>query len=226
MAEEIIYKKGYVFFIDILGFKKLVETESAAYIKKLIDYFHDFFLNGDFAKSIKTHWSITQVSDCIVISFEEKKTYSFYLLLHAFFDLQTMLLTKENILIRGACCYGDIYHTDKHLFGTAYQNAYQYEENFAIYPRIIVIPEDTEHLFISEREHCKEFLKLDTDGLYYLDYINIDIADIEEDKKQEYLDKLKEKIEQGKKNYSNKLSTLIKYNWLENKYNEFIKNRK
>lgn len=54
MAEEIIYKKGYVFFIDILGFKKFIETESAAYIKKIIDYFHDFFLNGDFAKSIKT----------------------------------------------------------------------------------------------------------------------------------------------------------------------------
>lgn len=65
--EEINYKNGYVFFIDILGFKKLIETRKASGIKKLIDYFHDFFLNGNFAEKIKEHYSITQVSDCIAL---------------------------------------------------------------------------------------------------------------------------------------------------------------
>lgn len=228
MSEElknVKYKNCFVFFIDILGFKKLVSEKKANEIKDIIEYFYKAF-ESDFNKQPYQNYNITQVSDCIVISFEKEPQFKLYLLLHILFDLQTALLADKGVLIRGACRFGKLFHDDKYLFGEAYQNAFYSEEKTAVYPRIIISQEDFDKFLIMEKEHCKEFLKLDTDGMYYLDYINVDITDIDENKKNEYRNKIKQRISEGIDKYKSNPDILIKYKWLETKYNEYINSRK
>lgn len=219
--KKVEYKNCFVFFIDILGFKELIKKNNAAEIRDIIEYFYKIF-ESDFSKPPYQNYNITQVSDCIVISFEKEPKFQLYMLLHIFFDLQSALLADKGVLIRGAGRFGKLYHDDKYLFGEAYQNAFYSEEKTAIYPRII-IPQDVFNQFTeTEKDHCNELLKKDADGMYYLDYINIDITDISNNKKEEYRTKIKQRISDGIEKYKNNPDILIKYKWLETKFNEYI----
>ena len=71
------YEKRFVFFIDVLGFSKKVENStSPEEIKNIIDC-----LKQDFIRENKKHnleYQITQVSDCIVISFKKSTRFKFF----------------------------------------------------------------------------------------------------------------------------------------------------
>jgi hypothetical protein len=153
------YIDKFVAFVDILGFKNLVdsiESKSPTHendFKKVLSILN--FLNEESNES-NTHHDlltyeltdkgllekelgnpvITYVSDCIVISTEG--TFDGFKSLCNKLTKFSTDVAADGIFLRGAITYGKIFHTGRLLFGTGYQNAFKLESTKAINPRIIV----------------------------------------------------------------------------------------
>jgi len=162
------YKRAIVTFIDILGFKKLVETESEKTITDLLELFHMTFNECTMIRvksqntedgTIKTETStvpqILHFSDSIVrISYPDyfgdvraevlDDMYEFNKMtmeISCLSHIQETLLCK-GILIRGGMTIGDIVFDSKKdiLFGPALNRAYYLENTISHLPRIIIDP--------------------------------------------------------------------------------------
>ncbi len=223
-------------FVDILGFKNhLDETldadendriEKIALIHKAIDLIHELPSKGSYEFGMTK--MITQFSDSIVISFKiDDKDQVFQVFMDMFFV--AIELANNGFLTRGGITYGKLIHTEKVLFGPAMVDAYVLESKKAIYPRIIIdkyIFEIGEN-FSSNKEYFidKEYfdyISLDDDGLYYIDYISKASSIFDEPLYDilMYLAKLKAIYNKGLLVQDQKVIT--KMNWLKNKINSYI----
>lgn len=216
------YEQRFVFFIDVLGFSKKVENSTKSEeIKNIIDC-----LKQDFIRENKRHnleYQITQISDCIIISFKNQPSENFKLLsiILIIEYLQANAFVKYGLLFRGAGTYGNLIHNDEYLFGTAYQEVYKLETKYAIYPRIIIEKEILDKLFITEKEYCLEYLK-DDELFYYIDFLgNENNSDDSIEEKEKFYNKAKEIIKRGL-NESKDKDVSRKYEWLKEKYNKAI----
>ena len=117
------------------------------------------------------------------------------------------------IFLRGAIAEGDFY-LDKHLiFGKGLVDAYIAQENYAIYPRIIL----SDNL-VAGREISvdgKETLPKDEDGYYYINTLEryIDCESLQELEENERYQKMKARIDTELSGYVDK-RVREKYLWL------------
>lgn len=232
-----IYEDRIVCFLDILGFKNIIND--AASNKKVESQYEisDIINILDIMKKylkIESNESreVTQFSDCIVISFlENDRSGVFYILLDLLHLIMELLSNK--IIVRGAITKGKLLHNKDLVFGPALVKAYELESTVAIYPRIILGNEillsgAMNHNYDSssteELESIWDIISKDADGMFYIDYFNSAQSELNhpEDQMPKYLTNLKEFIETSieSSNYSIK----IKYMWMANKFNELINN--
>lgn len=140
-----------VAYIDILGFKDMIATEShlpvfaLRFIKRFINVFYrsinENYNNDDEDNEIDDVDlpKATMFSDSIVIS-QPMTEVDYPLFIDLIAQLQYGLFSK-GILIRGGISCGKLYHDENYLFGKGLINAYIFESTYADYPRILV---DTE----------------------------------------------------------------------------------
>jgi hypothetical protein len=146
-------KEKYIAFVDVLGFKNLVnkiekkETYDSSFHNTdkdtfgTINKFYEQVSIENYLEKDNEDLQITCISDCLIIS-----ATSYSNILRFLFYLQNNLLCQDydnnKLLTRGYLTKGKFIHdTSKNLiFGEAYQRAYLAEENEAINPRIIVDP--------------------------------------------------------------------------------------
>lgn len=160
-------------FIDILGFKELVENaEKNNDYNKLSSLINESTKLFDDLKS-SSEFQFTQISDSFVLScksFDINDSMVFMIHLQELIDI----FLKEGILLRGGVTVGKIVHTKKLLMGTGFNKAYQLENKEAIYPRVIIDRELLDYwetcLYDHNIENILEVSK-DYDGFYYMDYI-------------------------------------------------------
>jgi hypothetical protein len=140
------YKNSYVAFLDVLGFKKLVFSESEEDKKKIENYFEIINDEIDKLKEIQSKEQINYIviSDSIIITIEQSEDKNQNIdnlrqLCIAVGKIQYRL-ALHNIWLRGGISSGETYidGNDKQIVGTGYINAYLLEENHAIVPRVIV----------------------------------------------------------------------------------------
>ena len=174
MNQPVKYKKCIVVFLDILGFKKIVETE------KLAPFFSDLFsaINNLTQLGLKnmhlTDLKTAVLSDSFIASVPFKRA-SFNKILRFIFVVQYMLL-QEGIVARGAITIGNLYHENNIVFGPALVNAYLLQEHNAIFPRTI-IDEETLKICLgttASAVDCKTTynkFKKDSDGFWFYDFI-------------------------------------------------------
>jgi hypothetical protein len=145
------YEKRIVAFIDILGFKNIVEnTDKAFTIINIISNVKKS--KKKLIKEIReTKIEITWFSDCIVIS-TPMNIYYLNLLLAILQEIQLELIQNE-ILIRGGISMGDCFHNKDKLFGPAMNKAYKLESSQAKVPRIII---DEEIIKFIDEVHIEE----------------------------------------------------------------------
>ncbi len=161
-------------FIDILGFKELVECSEKAsdysklskLIKRATNLFKDLTYINDF--------QFTQFSDSFILSFKSFKSEDSMLFMMQLQQLIDLFLT-ENILLRGGVTIGKLIHTKTILMGTGMNQAYYLESQLAKYPRVIIDKELLGHwencLYDYNVENMFGVTK-DCDGEYFIDYIN------------------------------------------------------
>lgn len=169
------YTERIVCFIDLLGFKGIVEQCTRD--EKLLIHLHTMLselqankladavfggiptLNSDrqwttsehagITEAAKSNWplSITQFSDSFVISCPADNYGSCRLLLQTVYAVNRLFFWHLGVLMRGGIAKGQLIHEQGGvLFGPAMNAAYALESSAAIYPRILINADAAKHL--------------------------------------------------------------------------------
>jgi len=131
-------EKAYVAFIDVLGFKNIVYNNNHEKLSKFFEITKTSFELFDQTKAKLKKFIL---SDSIIFAIEQGEN-NLKEILIAIRNLQAFL-AAENIWVRGAISFGDVYMGDwgdgKIIYGDGYIKAYELEKK-AVYPRVIIDP--------------------------------------------------------------------------------------
>jgi len=182
------YTTCYIAFLDLLGFKKIIESKQC---EEIVQIFSEIkkqkikkifinekgqsktFIDQDLIQEVK----LKIMSDCICFFIDASIPHAFFLLL-AICDMFQFVMAKrdEPILMRGGIVQGQIYAEGDIAFGPGLTDAYLLEEKSAKYPRIIISKETLEE---AKSQIDNGFLgyidgvtQLDEDGYYIIDYLS------------------------------------------------------
>ena len=174
------YKKSLLAYLDIIGFKKKVDSslkfsEEAEAIYELLLVHHrttQIINKGKPAPPVEmTKLKATSFSDNIVISLPSMndKTFRLFVDLVTYFQWETI---DYYSFLRGAIVFGDICHTKEVVFGPAIIHAYEIERKVAKWPRVVVDPQLVGLLSEKNRQFVFDYmLSKDANGLPFVDYL-------------------------------------------------------
>ncbi len=141
---DIVYEKRFVSYLDVLGFKAIVDGPDG--LKKIQEYFAA--LNHTLATKLDgLEIDVITISDSVILSIPvpdksaDQKRKLFEKICDAVSDFQCAMAQK-NIWMRGAITYGECYISKDpvQIVGPAYIKSYELEQSTAIYPRVIIDP--------------------------------------------------------------------------------------
>jgi hypothetical protein len=151
-VEEVTYEERLVLFADILGFKDLVKSsgnndvDALSKVQRIMGILAK--LNQDENSALRTDHRtgndpqdyhnavITSFSDHIVVSVPKGRPDAVCWLLRTAYIMAYQLM-EEGVLCRGGIALGKLYHTKQYIFGTAFLDAYELEQDESRYPRIL-----------------------------------------------------------------------------------------
>jgi hypothetical protein len=192
---NIEYKQRITAFVDILGFKNIVESTISNKIidsSKVQDIGEVLLYAIDELKEFtgggieNNTFRFSHFSDSFVVSRVIETRYDIMLFFIALSNIMDALRTSR-MLVRGGVTIGELMHDHGLLFGPALNRAYKLESKHAIVPRIIVdenlekeFPEIDdvggrtdlpEFNYCSFRDHVLDemFFSVDDDGATYVD---------------------------------------------------------
>jgi len=137
------FKEKFVAFIDILGFKGMVdaaESGSGKTLPELLTLISNLGNHADLqfyekhgpeicpdAPRINKNldFIITQISDCVIVSAEISPAGIINLVAHC--SKVVMRLLKEGVMCRGYITRGSVYHTNTQIIGSGYNQAFSKE---------------------------------------------------------------------------------------------------
>lgn len=136
------YEQRYCAFIDILGFRELIQKInhgelSTLTLRTMLELVHRpsrLRVQDAMLKASELH--AQSISDAVAISVSCTSVG----LLHLFSVLEDLALRllAAGSLLRGAIAKGPLYHDERMVFGQALVDAYHLESNIARYPRIMI----------------------------------------------------------------------------------------
>ncbi len=145
--EKTKYTECYVAFLDMLGFKKLIEDSSCDEIAEIFTKHlkrrplrgaylgNEIFILKDTINKLKAK----VMSDSICFYIDVNVTNALLCIIMSCINFQYELYkNKIPIFIRGAIVRGHLYAEEDIIFGPGLTQAYLMEENNAKYPRIIL----------------------------------------------------------------------------------------
>lgn len=225
-----------VVFMDILGFKNIINQFDNQEMNKLVYNIMNYFKwikESNYKGFLAEHdigKEVTVFSDSIVVSYDASLPGQVFFILLDIIHIQLDLAAK-GIFLRGGVSIGNLTHENDIVFGPAMLDAYNLESKIAKYPRIIIDEKVFQFAYNNpgynntneqELEYIEGLVRRDNDGWYYTDYLT---QCCELDKQTDIyvvLDSIKNKIQQ----YINDDNKDIreKYEWL-NEYYEWALNQ-
>lgn len=222
------YKTCIIAFLDILGFKQLINKKQFDTIREIFSSIlsdedatialhiaSDRDVRFDSYNKILDIKEVHILSDSIVIAAPADKPESLAVVIDICDCIQQQLYElRVPVFLRGAISKGDFYSEGNMIFGKGLVDAYLAQENYAIYPRVLLSQEIVEDMIVSVYE--KKQLPKDTDGYYYLDTLKsyFDCASSNELLCSEKYKRLSKYVERQLKGYSDK-RIREKYLWLK-----------
>lgn len=184
---NINYQLRYVAFLDLLGFKNMV-NQSVVNQDVLNNIYHALSYSGRMQHDnyfgllpmVDLGKQVTAFSDSIVISYDALMPGGGF---HVLMDLVYICndLLGIGIPVRGGVTVGQLIHDEQKCFGPAMVEAYTMESEKAKYPRIIIDQSVLEYDLSKpgeantveyEAEYLSGIIKKDyRDGQYFLDYM-------------------------------------------------------
>lgn len=184
-----MYEDRLVVFLDILGFKNIVQRSInnenlVGLIKSVAEFniklqFATFASNKGINNEFPYGIQVTVFSDSIVISCPVLSGGIGYFLLCV--ASHCLAINRLGFFVRGGITYGKLYHNGNVCFGPAMNRAYELESHLAIYPRVLIDASTFGYLVsnISEELLHEEFSVLFNygieDSIHYwlqLDYLS------------------------------------------------------
>ena len=136
-----IYEKRIIAFVDILGFKTMIDDSKADTLlrRKIKEVMEIIRESAD--TSIKSSVrKVSTFSDSAVISYPLTHASALLYLLLDIIHLQ-LKVGALGVMIRGGIAIGDCYHDGKIVFGPAMIEAYRLENTVAKWPRVVITAE-------------------------------------------------------------------------------------
>lgn len=239
---RLMFEERFIAFVDILGFKEIVKqaTNDITYQDKVLkvlnyiakirndNYYSDWAKQGVFN-------DVSVFSDSIVISYPCDRSDGdglFYLLM----DLIHLcfILIRNNIYVRGGITVGGVIHDQNISWGPAFVDAYELENQNAIYPRIIIDRKAIERgkeLYAQkfpldqDGDDLDKLIQLDEDGAYFLDYLSQWGEFDDPEDYLEWLEYIRIGVEDNLKN-AKEPRIKMKYVWFAHYYNDTVKKLK
>lgn len=208
-----IQKKCVVAFIDLLGVSYKIEVGS----QWALDWVWLFYKS--ITQEIKQHENVKFkiFSDNILIckEIDENNPKQCVLEIIEVLDkIEELMFTSKALFIRGAVVVDDLHFSDNFVYGKALVRAYELENKYAVYPRVVI---DNSALELVNDEKLP--IVQDKDGLYFYDYIQFCIVE----NKEEWLKKIRtfkfNVLLNIRGNLTN-ASVLNKMEWAVNYYND------
>lgn len=175
---DVQYTKYYVAFLDILGFKNLVNgpeatCQSILSIYQGFDVMQKTYFGNDYGEAQDVKMKV--MSDSICLYIEADKPNALWSLISFCTVFQYDLLTiPQHIFVRGGIALGDMFVENDIVFGPALTQAYLLEEKNAKVPRIIILKETLEYGKKQADKDAADLMEISTfrddDAFYVLNY--------------------------------------------------------
>jgi len=226
IKETLETEPHFIAYFDILGYENMIKAGGEEKIKSLLSII-DESVKGAMVlaytfNEIGTNIKMKVFSDNFFFCTKDDP----YILVILISLIQTSLAMND-IFIRGALCYGNIYFDDHYVFGKGIIDAHFLESNIALFPRIIL--DNTIIKAISPEagfEIISDYIYEDFDGNKYISYLNNknDKEKMLNDSEMSFDDILSTHKKLIQKNLSSEdKSVLQKYQWCKRYHNKFCK---
>jgi hypothetical protein len=231
------YKPAIITFFDILGFKEIVKTSKCNEITEILDWL-GYVAAADVEPGSNHSPQVVTFSDSVIRTQRiDNQTYRMGLLFQEILSIlwAQMELSFRGILIRGAMTIGKVAGSPNRIFGPGFVEAYELESQIAQYPRVIVSSKalrmlDESNILIAqhhsrqiEKEYVKNLLRLDTDGVWFIDYLVKSESEVDDPSYYvELLSKHKDLITKNLKSTEIPPVDIHKYTWLAQYYNSTV----
>lgn len=211
-----IQKQCAVVFIDVLGIKNKIESNS----KWALDWMWIFYKN--IMNEIKNNSQIKVriFSDNILICEEidgKNPEIAIYEILSVIEKIEFEQFKIGALFLRGSFVVDDLHFDENFVYGQALLKAYELESKTAIYPRVIVDDSVLKHIKIEN-----SFISLDNDNVYFYDYLQAYITK-NKDSSFDKLSRLSGNILLNLQSKNITESVIKKMDWLINYFNNTCK---
>lgn len=225
------YEDRIVAFVDVLGFKGLVDSSKndvkvLRNITSALSTLYEWIWKWE-ADGGDSSFAFTQFSDSVVLSALADTQDGFEMLLQLMLGIVDIAYSNC-IIVRGGIARGKLIHDNEMVVGPAMVDAYFLESQIAKYPRIVISEELKTEFEVNLQEYVdsqpnlteipsfnKIFKQDDVDGLWYMDYIDPDEEFVIRHSKKDYIETLKDIARKGLSNSD--ANVRKKYEWLEQK---------
>ncbi|MGN6324145.1 MAG: hypothetical protein ACTHNE_20720 [Dyella sp.] len=170
MTAEVNLRQHYVAFLDVLGFKEMVEEDIRNQKEHYLTRLFACHQGAAMVFREKPSCTITQFSDSIVVALPYDAS-DFQWFVRKIADYQRLLL-DEGFLCRGGIAVNKHFSNGTFTFSAGLIQAYKVESKLAKYPRVVVSPEVLE-LIYADRKDVPPSLVLEDDGLLFVDYLGL-----------------------------------------------------
>jgi hypothetical protein len=152
METPLDFRDKFIGFIDVLGFKSMVEAAEKGSGMTLEDLVlilkemgppegrKNYLKQGPTTCpqssyiSLDLDFQLTQISDSLIVSSEISSAGVINLLNHCWVAVLNLLI--KGVMCRGYITRGKIHHTGSHVIGSGYQKAYSKEKEVAAFKRV------------------------------------------------------------------------------------------
>ena len=229
----VTYRQCFVAYVDILGFRALIERLQPDDLTPLANTLRQAMIEGRIgtyrAERVICYYA-KMFSDTVTMSAPVNRCTPLQFLSRV--SGFQAALAFHGIFLRGAVTLGQHFEDNKILFGPALLQAIDLEGTVAKWPRIVIHP-SVVSLYISqqlpspaenfEKEQVEAFLRQDSDGIRYLNYMRFFCEECAPEKRgEEFLYHHRDYIIKEAKSNSAKLDVLAKYHWLAGYHNSEV----
>jgi hypothetical protein len=236
------YERCLIVYIDILGFKQKIDTESPNHISRCIRVIAEAVEPHRFKSTFPKlpRENFVNFSDLCVLWFsleDDKKLPPVGWLTSQILKIvqaQSLLLFDEQLLIRGGITIGPLARSYGQIFGPGLVRAYELESKQATYPRILVDECVIEELYRNPRlcvhdpktdaGYLKAMLQKDTDGKLFVDYLRVAAGELDDPAAYpRYMAKLRDFIDERLKEFAKVERVREKYEWFSRYHDKTLR---
>jgi hypothetical protein len=174
------YKKAILSYLDILGFRRLVETSKSP----------DEILSILRTTTTKTKASMGVLKmDGTMKSWTKTRNFSDLIVRHTevavhhnvierlnieiqfLAQMQCELMARDGILLRGGLCLRECHIDDEFIFGPAPIESYRLEDQIAVFPRVVIDANVIELVSRQSGDLWAPSIRRGEDAAYFIDYL-------------------------------------------------------